>query len=365
MKALRYIVALLGIVSTVACNNTAPRTLDTTSLYTPRYAKYFEVVADSQSGERLLCIKNPWQGANNVAFYAPIDSIAPAQRIVAMSSSYVAMLDAIGCADHITAISGCRFISTPSARTAIDEGRIVEAGYNTTLDFESFKQRHADLVLLYGVAGEAKSTTDKLDALRIPYIYIGDYLEEEPLGRAEWIIALAYICGCEEEGQRLFTEIEARYIALRDQQQTIASRPRVMLNLPYRDSWFMPSAESYAVRLIEDAGGEYIYTEGKGNASKSISLEEALLLASRSDVWLNLGQVSSLDELRRVAPRFANIKAVREGRIYNNTKRSTPSGGSDFWESGSIRPDIALADLVKILHHKAPTDSLYYYKKLE
>jgi iron complex transport system substrate-binding protein len=364
MKALRYIVALLGIVTTVACNSTTHHPLDTTSLYTPRYAKYFEVVTDNRSGERLLCIKNPWQGTEDVAYYAPIDSLA-AQHIVAMSSSYVAMLDAIGCTDRITAISGCRFISTPSARRAIDEGRIVEAGYNTTLDFESFKQRHADLVLLYGVAGEAKSTTDKLDALHIPYLYIGDYLEEEPLGRAEWIVALAYVCDCEELGKSIFAEIETRYIALRDQQMCHTSRPRVMLNLPYRDSWFMPSAESYAVRLIEDAGGEYIYTKGKGNASKSISLEEALLLASRSDVWLNLGQVSSLDELRRAAPRFADIKAVREGRIYNNIKRSTPSGGSDFWESGSIRPDIVLADLVKILHHKAPTDSLYYYTKLE
>lgn len=96
-----------------------------------------------------------------------------------------------------------------------------------------------------------------------------------------------------------------------------------------------------------------------------ISLEEAMLLASKADFWINLGQISSKTELCAVAPRFAKVDAVRFGRIYNNNKRTTTSGGSDFWESGAVRPDIILADLVKILHHEAPTDSLYYYRRLE
>ena len=85
----------------------------------------------------------------------------------------------------------------------------------------------------------------------------------------------------------------------------------------------------------------------------------------RSDFWLNLGQTASLEELKAVAPRFAKVDAVRQGRVYNNTKRTNESRGSDFWESGAIRPDIILEDLVKILHHDAPTDSLYYYTKLQ
>lgn len=89
------------------------------------------------------------------------------------------------------------------------------------------------------------------------------------------------------------------------------------------------------------------------------------MLASRSDYWLNLGQVNSLEELKAVAPRFMDIKSVRSGRIYNNTKRTNSGGGSDFWESGAVRPDLILKDLVQILHHDAPTEELYYYRKLE
>ena len=88
-------------------------------------------------------------------------------------------------------------------------------------------------------------------------------------------------------------------------------------------------------------------------------------MASKADFWLNFGQINSLDELRATAPRFMGVDAVKFGRLYNNTKRTNPSRGSDFWESGAVRPDLILADLVQILHHEATTEELYYYKKLE
>ena len=348
---------------------------ETEPLYTPRYAKGFAIERDSESGAKYLVVKNPWQGAEGIAFYTEIDTLSPQKRIIAMSSSHAAMLDAVGCADRIVGLSGCRFVYNPKLSKAVAEGKISEVGYDSAFDFEKICALNTDIVLLYGIAGEAKAMTSKLDELRIPYIYIGDYLETSPLGKAEWVVALATLCGVEAEGKEFFAEVEERYNTLREQNSSLTNKPRVMLNTPYRDTWFMPPHDSYMVRLIEDAGGEYVLTEnGKrktenedklSTTSKPISLEEALELAIRSDFWLNLGQTASLEELKAVAPRFAKVDAVRQGRVYNNTKRTNESRGSDFWESGAIRPDIILEDLVKILHHDAPTDSLYYYTKLQ
>ena len=364
MKRLLSIIALVVVALLLSCGNREV-VRDTENVYTPRYAQGFSIERDKASGELLLCVKNPWQGAENILYYTPLNADKPTQRIVAMSSSYVAMLDAAGCTERIVGISGCRFISTPSARKAIEEGKIAEVGYDSAFDFECIKSLNADVVLLYGVAGEAKNFTNKLDELSIPYIYIGDYLENDPLGKAEWVVALSYLCGCEELGKMFFEGVEERYNALRNKQHCSAYKPRVMLNLPYRDTWFMPSKESYMVRLIEDADGEYVYPQNTSNTSKPISLEEALVLASRADFWLNLGQINSLAELLAAAPRFMGVDAVKFARIYNNTKRTNPSRGSDFWESGAVRPDLVLRDLVQILHYEAPTDSLYYYKKLQ
>ena len=367
MKRLLSIVALVVVALLVACGGQKVER-DTETIYTPRYAKGFTIERDKANGEVLLCVKNPWQGAENVLFYTKIDTITPPKRIIVMSSSHSAMLEAVECADRIVGLSGCRFVSSPAIIKAVSEGKIAEVGYDSAFDFERIISLNADMVLLYGVAGEAKAMTNKFDELSIPYIYIGDYLENDPLGKAEWVVALSYLCGCEEQGKEFFAGVDERYNALRNKQHCSAYKPRVMLNLPYRDTWFMPSNGSYMVRLIEDAGGEYVLTENDdkiANSSKPISLEEALVLASSADFWLNLGQINSLAELKAEAPRFMGVDAVKFGRIYNNTKRTNPSRGSDFWESGTVRPDIILADLVKILHYEAPTDSLYYYKKMQ
>ena len=413
MRRLAQIVLFATITLFVACGeNIIVRDIE--PLYTPRYAKGFSIEKERNTGAKLLCVKNPWQGAEDITFYTELDTLSPPKRIIAMSSSHAAMLDAVGCADRIVGLSGCRFIYNSALCKAIEEGEISEVGYDSAFDFEKIRALNADIVLLYGVAGEAKAMTDKLKELRIPYIYIGDYLESDPLGKAEWVVALASLCGMEEQGRRFFAEVEERYNSLRSKQYCSAYRPRVMLNLPYRDTWYMPPQESYMVRLIEDAGGEYILTEngkrkaengkrkrrqtesrvclhtmprcegakacGAGlkrktenaeskksnsqNVSTPISLEEALVLAMKADFWLNLGQLSSLEEVCALAPRFANVDAVRFKRLYNNTKRTNESRGSDFWESGTIRPDLILEDLIKILHYEAPTDSLHYYKKL-
>ena len=363
MKRLTQIATLVVVALFAACSNKVV-VRDTEPHYTPRYAQGFTIERDKVSGAKLLCVKNPWQGAENVVYHYEIDTLEPPQRIIAMSSSHAAMLDAVGCTERIVGISGCRYIYTPSICQAIAHGDICEVGYDTAFDFEKISSLKSDLVLLYGVAGEAKGMTSKLDELGIHYIYIGDYLENSPLGKAEWIVAIASLCGVETEGEKFFNEVEERYNALRNKQHCSAYKPRVMLNLPYRDTWFMPPQNSYIVQLIKDAGGEYIYLENNTNASKPISLEEALIHASRADFWINLGQIASVEELKATAPRFAKVEAVRCGRLYNNTKRTNESRGSDFWESGAIRPDLILRDLVQILHHEAPADSLHYYTKL-
>ena len=379
MKLLAQIALFVVVALFLSCSdNSVVR--QTEPIYTPRYAKGFSVERDTTTGEKLLCIRNPWQGVSDIVFYTEIDSLSPPKRIVAMSSSHAAMLDAVGCSDRIVGLSGCRFIYNSDLCKKIAEGKIAEIGYDSAFDFEKIRSLNADIVLLYGVAGEAKSITDKLDELRIPYIYIGDYLEDDPLGKAEWVVALASLCGVESEGIAFFEGVESRYNALREQKYCSAYKPRVMLNLPYRDTWFMPPHNSYMVRLIEDAGGEYILTEnGKrktenedcstlnsqlSTKSMPISLEEALVLAMKADFWINLGQMASKEEVCAAAPRFAKVDAVKFNRLYNNTKRTNESRGSDFWESGAVRPDLILEDLINILHYEAPTEKLYYYTKL-
>ena len=51
-----------------------------------------------------------------------------------------------------------------------------------------------DLVQLYGVNG-TNSMEDKLKELDIPFLYVTDYLEESPLGKAESLLTLSEVIG--------------------------------------------------------------------------------------------------------------------------------------------------------------------------
>jgi iron complex transport system substrate-binding protein len=207
--------------------------------------------------------------------------------------------------------------------------------------------------------------TDKLKELNVPYMYVGEYLEESPLGKAEWLVAISELTDSRETGTKVFKEIPERYNNMKQLTANVEKRPTVMLNTPWNDSWAMPSVKSYVAQLITDAGGDYIYKKNTSNGAEPIGLETAYGLIREADVWLNVGMATTLDELKIMNPKFKDAKAIQENKIYNNNLRLTPEGGNDYWESAVVRPDIVLRDLIKILHPELVTEDLYYYRHLE
>jgi iron complex transport system substrate-binding protein len=140
-----------------------------------------------------------------------------------------------------------------------------------------------------------------------------------------------------------------------------------MFNAPYRDVWYIPGNDSFMVRMVRDAGGESVCSElaSPESDSRPIDIEEAFVAMQKADFWLGVGQYNTLAMLLADNPRFASARSVKERRVYNNNARTTPDGGSDFWESGVVRPDIVLRDLITILHPGVDDAPLYYYKKIE
>lgn len=206
----------------------------------------------------------------------------------------------------------------------------------------------------------------KLKELGIPFMYVGDYLEESPLGKAEWLVALSEVTGQRGKGEKVFGEIPVRYNALKKiVEDNALDAPSVMLNTPYNDAWFMPSIKSYAVQLIKDAGGDFIYKNNTGNESLPVDMEEAYLLASQADIWINLGMANSLEDVKAMAPKFTDIRCFRNGDVYNNNLRTNSAGGNDYYESAVVKPDIVLRDLVKIFHPELVPEDFVYYKKLK
>ena len=347
------------------------------SVYIPNYATGFHILGAEGKQSTLIRITNPWQSANDVEtmlFIARGGEKVPdgfrgqvlhsdAKRIVCMSSSHIAMLDVMESVGNVVGVSGKDFITNPYI--AANRHSIADVGYDSNINFELLVAQRPDIVLLYGVTG-ACSMQSKLEELGIPYIYIGEYVEEDPLGKTEWLIVIAEIIGKREQGIAYFSEVPKRYNHLKSMAaDAILPQPKVMLNTPYADSWFMPSTSSYLARLIADAGGDYIYKKNTSNHSQPIDIEEAALLTTEADIWLHVEGVSSLKDLRQQYPKFAKMPCVQRGEIYNCDKRSILGGGNDYWESGVVQPDVVLRDLIKIFHPELVSEEFVYYRKIE
>ena len=344
-------------------------------VYTPEYATGFKILGAKNAQSTLIQVSNPWQGAKNVTmsyFISRNGELPPtgftgptipagAQRIVCMSSSYIAMLDAVGQVDRIVAVSGINYIANPYILAHKDS--IKDMG--PEMNYELLLGLKPDVVLLYGIGDAQTAVTDKLKELAIPYMYVGEYLEESPLGKAEWLVALSELTDSRDKGIDVFREIPKRYQALKDLTASVEQRPTVMFNTPWNDSWVMPSTQSYMVQLVTDAGADYIYKENTSNSSAPIGLETAYGLIQKADYWINVGTASTLDELKNMNPKFADAKSVRNKTVYNNNLRITATGGNDYWESAVVRPDVVLRDLIHIFHPELVSDSTYYYRHLE
>ena len=175
---MRWIVYIL-LLLTIGCTSTKKADNQSfTPHYAPKYSQSFSIVTDS-AGRKILIISNPYQSDKpfEQRVYlledgqsAPKGEVAvniPAQRISCLSSSHIAMLDAVGAADRVVGVSGLKFISNSTVRS-----RAVEIGYDAALNFENIKGAGTDVILLYGLYGEQSSMTTKLTQLGIPYIYI-------------------------------------------------------------------------------------------------------------------------------------------------------------------------------------------------
>lgn len=377
MKSPISTIALLCLFFLASCISRNKTSLEVfkQNIYIPEYASGFKILGAENFASTLIQITNPWQGAKDITmsyfvsrngeqapagFNGPIIP-AGAKQIVCMSSSYIAMLDALGEINRIVGVSGIDYIANPYILAHKDS--IKDLG--PEMNYELLISLKPDVVLLYGIGDAQTAVTDKLKELSIPYLYMGEYLEESPLGKAEWMLVLSELTDKRKEGMEIFREIPKRYYALKTLTDSVKQRPTVMFNTPWNDSWVMPSTQSYMAQLVTDAGADYIYKENTSNSSTPIGLETAYKLIQKADYWINVGMASTLDELKTVNPKFADAKAVREKTVYNNNLRTTPTGGNDYWESAVVRPDIVLRDLIHIFHPELVSDSLYYYRHLE
>lgn len=344
------------------------------------FAGYFSIqICDD--GSQLLTINENWNREGIIHQYRLIDKNSantydykvdekilktPLERVVCMSTSHISYIAALNKSDKIVAVSGGRYVSDTSILRNLREGRVSDIGFESSLNYETLLSLSPDLVFTYGISGENNIYIDKIKSLGINVIALGDYMEEHPLGKAEYLKLFGLLFNCSEYADSLYHKIRDEYLSIKERLTEKDYKPLVLVNAPWKDVWYIPGYTSYMSTLIRDAGGEVLGSREMNFHTGTNSIEEIFRLAERADFWLNTNNYKSIEELRVSNPLFSKLKVLERGRVFNNVKLNTMHGGSDFWEKGVIEPHIILKDIMTILHPSLfKGDTLKYYMELK
>jgi iron complex transport system substrate-binding protein len=336
---------------------------------------------EKKQGWTEVKIINPWQGATDVnqVYYLVkrgselpqgLDSASvifvPLRKIVCMSTTHIAMISALGEEKSIVGMSGTNFIYSPDLLKNVDKGLISDVGYEANLNKELILKISPDLIMIYGIGSESAGYVGKLKELGSKVIINADYLEIDPLGRAEWIKLFGALYCKEKLADSIYKSEVEEYTKLKSNiDQNIRNRPTVLLGLPYRDTWYISPGNSFISKLISDAGGDYLWKDTESSVSMPYGIENVYIKGMKADFWLNIGSVSSRNEIANADQRLNDLPCFKNDNLFNNNNRVTVNGGNDFWESGSLYPHLILKDIATILHPELFSDhKLTFYRRI-
>jgi len=299
----------------------------------------------------------------------------PVQRLVALSTTHVALADFLETDDIIVGLDNPAYVYDSDVRQRVASGQITQVGEGGSLNQEMVIALEPDLLMVSGMPGTVLSKYQPIVGSGIPVIINNEWMEQSPLAKAEWVKLMAALTNREALASVKFDAVRQAYNQIKQLTDSLTERPEIISGSPFQGAWYVPGARSYRARLYQDAGaswpGPYLAERvsaptDNGTISQPVSFEIMYRQGLTADYWLNPGMYYSMDELIEKDERFADFKSVQNRQVFNNNRRQTPDGsGNDFFESAVVNPHRVLADLTHILHPELlPNHTLYYYQKL-
>ena len=291
----------------------------------------------------------------------------PIDSVVLTSTTQVPHLDALDLADVLVGFPQTDLISSTTARARIAAGKVKDLGAGPSANPELVLDLQPDWIMI-STLGDDLRYLDIFKQAGIPTLINGEYVEQNPLGRAEWIKFTGVLLGIYPAALAQFEQIKKDYKEAERLASSLQNkeRPKVLSGVIYQDIWYAPGGESWAAQLLEKAGGSYVF--GKEGAAGSLQLNYEVVLdqGTLAPIWIGAADFASLTEMGKIEPRYQAFAAWETGEVYTYTAKKGETGGLEYFELGYLRPDLILKDLIKILHPELlPGYEPYFYQKLK
>ena len=287
----------------------------------------------------------------------------PIRSLFTSSTTQLPALEILGVVDSLTGVAQQAFVTTASVRALIDADQLVEFAATYAVDAEAVVAAQPDVLMTSGFWDDAY---DVIQSAGTAIVHNADWVESSPLGRAEWVKFISLFFNREAEAEAWFERVRDDYAAARALAAGVERRPTVHTGQVWGGVWYASGGQSYVARLLADAGADYVWADDASSGSMEHDIETQLAQAADAEFWLHAASWwGSIGAALAEDARYGEFASLRNGNIWNPTLATNEQGGNDFFESGSVRPDLVLRDLIAILHPDLlPDHEFVYYQQV-
>ena len=209
-----------------------------------------------------------------------------------------------------------------NAKKAMEDGKILFAGKYSEPDYEMLIDEDCDLAIESTMILHTPKVQEMIEDLDIPVFIDRSSYESHPLGRTEWIKAYAAMLNKEDAADTFFDTQTEVIGSLKDFKNTGKTVAYFFVNTD--GTVVVRSSSDYIPKMIDIAGGKYIFQDLKNTKSKSasveLSMEEFYAKAKNADYLIYNASIdspiNSIADLTAKSELFADFKAVKNGNVW-------------------------------------------------
>ena len=286
----------------------------------------------------------------------------PVHNIYLAASSAMDLFFGIGAEGDILATSTLeRDWSLPYVKQAMSDEDILYAGKYSAPDYELLLSEGCGIAIESTMIYHKPEVKEQLERFGIPVFVERSSYESHPLGRLEWVKLYGLMTGKEEEAEKLFSEQSELLQSV--SQNGSAGKTAAFFYISQKGSAVVRKPDDYVSKMIQLAGGEYIFTsddlntEENAQSTTDMQFEAFYAAAKDADVLIYSstidGGIDDISALLEKNSLFADFKAVKTGNVWCTDK--------NMFQQTTAAAEI-ISDLNLIFTDNAGDETEFFYR---